>query len=92
MYYLVDLKKNAKHIVDAYRSGPALTVTFKQDDQVEFHADFTVALSCPKFPKCAQGRNNHSQKGLISIPGETCKPHTGIRRKIWTMMILCTTS
>lgn len=56
MIVLCDLKKGARQTVDVRRSGPALTVTFKQDDDVEFHADFTVALSSPKFPKCAQGK------------------------------------
>lgn len=60
MHVLCDIKKNAKQTVNAHRSGPALTITFKQDDQVEFHADFTVALTCPEFPKCAQGKQSNT--------------------------------
>ena len=68
------LEGNADHIVvNAKRSGPALTIALERKEDVPkgvlgsctttveeksiFEADFTVALHCPIFPTAAKGKD-----------------------------------
>lgn len=58
------------------RNGPAFTITVEKEAEIKeiancfyeeleeelFHCDFTFALYCPKFPRCAQGKKKYWQE------------------------------